>query len=83
VTGAEERVSAGAGLPLAGLAFALLLTVACANLASLQLASAFARQRELAIRLSLGAGRARVVRQLMTEALLLSCAGVLLWVGCA
>jgi predicted permease len=65
-------------LSLPILAFVILLLVACANLASLNLAGTYARQRELAIRLSLGASRERVLRQLCTEALLLSGLGGLL-----
>ena len=81
----EQRINGRVRPALIVLACAvgMVMLIVCANLSNLQLARLGARQRELAMRAALGAGRLRLLRQMFTESITLSCCGAVLGLGVA
>ena len=81
----EQRINGRVRPALLVLACAVgvVMLIVCANLSNLQLARLGARQKELAMRAALGAGRLRLLRQMFTESIALSCCGAVLGLGLA
>ena len=85
ITGLKEFVSGKLRSSLIVLwsAVGLILLIVCVNLSNLMLARAAARSKEFAVRSALGAGQGRLLRQLLMESVVLSCAGALIGLGLA
>jgi predicted permease len=73
----------GTGLKMLMILSSVVLIIACANIANLVLARSTTRRADIAVRMALGAGRTRVIRQIITESVLLSCVGGLVGLAVA